>query len=202
MRITSLLILITALHVSARTVAQKVTLSSDNITIAQLFQKLNKQTGYSFLLKDAIIPANQKVSVHVKDASLEEVLNKTLQPLSLSFEIDNRIVFIIKSQKPAAAAVMAPPPLPAGIDVRGRVIDTSGAPLIGATIVVKGKQRGTLSGLKGEFELKEVPDGARLVISYAGDGSMEVTINDATKLPLIILVRPSHNELDEAIVQA
>ncbi len=201
MRITTLLILVTALHVSARTNAQKVTLSSDNITIARLFQRLNKQTGYSFLLKDAIISADQKVSVHVKDASLEEVLNDVLQPLSLSFEIDNKIVFIIPEKK-SGILITVPLPLPAGIDVRGRIIDSAGLPLNGASIVVKGMQKGVQSNPKGEFELKGIADGTQLVISYAGYTSVEVTITGTTKFPLIILLRPSHNELDETIVQA
>lgn len=204
MRITTLLILVTVLHVSARTTAQKITLSSDNITIKQLFQELNKQTGYSFLLKDAIVPADKKVSVHVKDASLEEVLTYTLKPLALTFEIDNKIVFVIPEPAkslPAATQTTAPPPQ-TGIDVRGHVIDSTGAPLIGATVMVRGMQKGAMSDNKGMFELKEVPEGARLIVSYAGYASTEVTVTQATKMPLIIMLKLSRNELDETIVQA
>lgn len=200
MRITTLLILVTALHVSARTTGQKVTLSSDNITIARLFQQLNKQTGYSFLLKDAIISADQRVSVHVKNASLQQVLNDALEPLSLSFEIDNRIVFIIQAQK--AAAAFTPPPPPPVADVSGRVIDSMGIPFTGASVHVKGMQKGTQTNVKGEFELKGIADDATLVISYTGYNTLEITINSTNRMPLIVMLRPSNNELDETIVQA
>lgn len=200
MRITTLLILVAVLHVSAKINAQKITLSSDNITITQLFQRLNKQTGYSFLLKDAVIGKDQKVSVHVKDASLEEVLTSTLKPFSLSFKINNKIVFIIPAPKPVAVADV---PLPdPGIDVRGRIIDSLGNPLEEASVVVKGMQKGAHSNARGEFELKEVAAGAYLIVSYTGYSTVELTITPETKFPLIIVLRPSHNALDEMIVQA
>jgi len=200
MRITTLLILVTALHVSARTDAQKITLSSDNITIARLFQHLNKVTGYSFLLKDGIVNPDQQISVHVRDASLEEVLKGVLGPLSLNYEIDDKIVFIVPAIKAGPPAPLPQPP--SGIDVHGRIIDSTGAPLAGASVVVAGMQKGTMSSLKGEFQLKSVPENARLIISYAGYSPVEVTITNTTSFPLIVLLRPAHNALDETIVQA
>ena len=54
MRITTLLILVFCLHLSAKTTAQKITLTSNNISIEQFFNQLEKQTGYSFYWKTVL----------------------------------------------------------------------------------------------------------------------------------------------------
>ncbi|MEJ0080930.1 MAG: STN domain-containing protein [Puia sp.] len=80
MRLTTLFILITALHLSAKTTAQKITLSASGITISQFFDQLSKQTGFSFLLGDGTVPTEQKINVHVTEMSLEDVLDQILKP--------------------------------------------------------------------------------------------------------------------------
>ena len=56
----------------------------------------------------------------------------------------------------------------ADIDVRGVVKSTTGEPLIGSTVRVKGLQKGTVTNEKGEFLLQGVSDNATLVISMIG----------------------------------
>lgn len=56
----------------------------------------------------------------------------------------------------------------ADIDVRGVVKSTTGEPLIGSTVRVKGVQKGTVTNEKGEFLLQGVSDNATLVISMIG----------------------------------
>ena len=51
--------------------------------------------------------------------------------------------------------------------VRGRVVDVSGEPLIGATIREKGGTRGTVTDIEGNFILS-VPDSAVLQVSFCG----------------------------------
>ena len=79
MRITTLLILVLSLHLSAKITAQKITLSSNNISIEQFFNQLEKQTGYSFLLENGVVSKDEKISVNVKDVSLEIVLDQILK---------------------------------------------------------------------------------------------------------------------------
>ena len=63
----------------------------------------------------------------------------------------------------------------ASFTVRGRVIDTYGEPLIGATIREKGGANGTVTDVEGNFFLS-VPDSAVLQISFVGYESQEVSV--------------------------
>ena len=52
----------------------------------------------------------------------------------------------------------------------GKVTDTSGEPLIGASVLIKGTSTGTVTDLDGNFELS-VPGGSQvLVFSFTGSG--------------------------------
>ena len=60
--------------------------------------------------------------------------------------------------------------------VTGNITDTSGFPLIGANVLVKGTTIGTITDIDGNYSL-EVPDGNNmLVISYTGYATQEVDI--------------------------
>ena len=56
----------------------------------------------------------------------------------------------------------------ADIDVKGVVKSSTGEVLIGATVRVKGLQKGTVTNEKGEFVLLDVNDNAMLVITMIG----------------------------------
>lgn len=61
--------------------------------------------------------------------------------------------------------------------VKGLVIDETGTPIIGATVVVKDRPTiGTSTSVKGEFELSGVPQTGKLQISYVGYKTQDVDV--------------------------
>lgn len=52
--------------------------------------------------------------------------------------------------------------------VRGSIVRQDGKPLHGAAIIVKGTTTGTTSDVNGYFDLKNIPEGSSLVISFVG----------------------------------
>ena len=80
------------------------------------------------------------------------------------------------------------------ITVKGKVTDTDGKPLIGATIMVKETNKGTISGTNGEFTI-QAEEGSVLVISYIGyltqeiaaAPSVSVTLEEGTALEEVIV---------------
>lgn len=83
--------------------------------------------------------------------------------------------------------------------VRGRVVDTNGEPLIGATIREKGGANGTVSDIDGSFFLS-VPDNAILQVSFIGYETVEVKV--AGRAMLEISLRENTVMLDNVIVTA
>lgn len=61
----------------------------------------------------------------------------------------------------------------AGIAIEGKVVDTQGEPIIGASVLIKGTENGTITDVDGKFSL-DAPAGSILVISYVGYVTREV----------------------------
>ena len=82
--------------------------------------------------------------------------------------------------------------------VRGRIVDAStGEPIIGASIHIKGKKRvGTVSDTQGGYTLSAAP-GVTLVISYIGYETLEVR---ATEKEQVIQLKESSQTLSELVV--
>lgn len=79
----------------------------------------------------------------------------------------------------------------------GFVFDTSGESVIGASVVVKGTTNGTITGMDGDFTLKNVKVGDIIVISFVGFTSQEVKW---TGKPLSITLKEDARTLDEVVV--
>ncbi|MDE5651118.1 MAG: carboxypeptidase-like regulatory domain-containing protein, partial [Duncaniella sp.] len=63
------------------------------------------------------------------------------------------------------------------ITVKGTVVDDTGEPVIGATVLIDGTSQGTATDFDGNFTLK-VPEGAKLKISYIGYDTQVVPAKD------------------------
>lgn len=82
--------------------------------------------------------------------------------------------------------------------VTGVVRDSSGEPLIGATVKVKGTNRGTATDLDGKYSIVAEP-GSTLVITYVGSEPMEVKVTGST---MDVNMTGANALLDEVVVTA
>ena len=85
----------------------------------------------------------------------------------------------------------------AQVEVKGVVTDDStGEPLIGATILVKDTSKGTITDLDGEFSITVDDENDLLVISYAGFKKIEVKVQPNMQISL----KEDIDLLDEFVV--
>ncbi|QJW89266.1 SusC/RagA family TonB-linked outer membrane protein [Spirosoma taeanense] len=85
-------------------------------------------------------------------------------------------------------------------DVTGKVSDEKGNELAGATVTIKGTNKGTNTDANGNFRIS-VPDGsAVLVFSYIGYARQEVTVGNQSVFNIKLL--PGESALNEVVVTA
>ncbi len=82
--------------------------------------------------------------------------------------------------------------------ITGSVTDESGAPLIGATIIVKNTSIGTTTDFDGNFSISVPDDSKILVFSYTGYQTQEVMIDGQTSFQIVLSTAIS--QLDEIVV--
>ncbi|MDE6291073.1 MAG: carboxypeptidase-like regulatory domain-containing protein [Muribaculaceae bacterium] len=83
------------------------------------------------------------------------------------------------------------------ITVHGYVDDSTGEPLIGATVMEKGTSNGTATDFDGNFTINVDPKGT-LVFSYIGYDPMEVPVNGRTEIK--VTLQENATMLQEAVV--
>jgi TonB-linked SusC/RagA family outer membrane protein len=67
---------------------------------------------------------------------------------------------------------------------KGKVLDDSGQPLPGVTVVVKGTTNGTVTDVDGVFTIANVANGTTLVFSFIGMSSQEVVFNGQSSIDI------------------
>ncbi|SMO40662.1 TonB-linked outer membrane protein, SusC/RagA family [Saccharicrinis carchari] len=80
--------------------------------------------------------------------------------------------------------------------VKGTVLDETGTPLPGASVVVKGTLNGTSTNLDGKFSLNVKSDATTLRVSFIGYQNLEVAITDNIRVSL----QPDTDVLEEVVV--
>lgn len=197
MKLITLFIIIACLHVSAASFAQRVTLSEKNAPLSEVFDKIQKQSGYQFFYKGNLLQ-DTKVSVNVKDVTVPDAMDAALKNLPITYTITNNII-VIKEREVAPKPVEKAndPPSPP-VTITGKVTDSLGTPLINATVAFKGTTKATITDDKGEFTIT-ANIGDVLTISYIGYKTKEVKIITAG-LNLFIQLSQENGRLKEVVV--
>jgi TonB-linked SusC/RagA family outer membrane protein len=196
MKITTLLLLITIMTVSASSLAQKITLNEKKATLEQVLKKIRQQSGYDFVYSDDMLTNAEPVTINIKDATLNEALQASLKDQRLTFEIaDGAVTFKVKEPNfiDKLKAIIT------NIDVTGRVLDEQGLPIPSATVTVRGTSNATITDASGYFSLKNIDDKAIIVISVIGYEKKEVAAkNNVGSIRLTI----AESKLDEVHIIA
>lgn len=80
--------------------------------------------------------------------------------------------------------------------VKGQVLDSTGEPVIGATVKVQGSKTGAVTDLDGNFSLNAAP-GSMIEISYIGYKNQTVKAGSA---PLKVTLKEDNQTLNEVVV--
>ncbi|MGE7774222.1 SusC/RagA family TonB-linked outer membrane protein [Chitinophaga sp. NPDC101104] len=194
MKLTAILMLAAALHVSAAGFSQTITLSRKNAPLGRIFSEIQKQSGYSLLYDMKLIRSAGPVSIDVQNASVAEVLEKCLQGHNLTFVINNNIIVI--REKAATAAV------PMAAVMTGSVTDDAGAPIPGASVELRDLRKGTVTDAQGRFRFADVPAGQHsLRVSFIGYETLDTAVQTGNEaFNIAIVLKPAVNKLKELVV--
>ncbi len=180
MRLTAILLFATFLTASARSGAQTVTINVKEAPLQQVLKLVEGQTGYQFFYKVSLEAKFKPVSLQLANLPIQEALNKIFANQVVAYELVNKTI-VIKEKDEVNTYVPPPSNL---IDVKGRVVDENGKPVI-ATVQVKGSNRVTSTNDSGYFEIKAVHENAVLVISAVNIDAREVRVNGRTEFGAI-----------------
>lgn len=205
MRMTSVLLLACCIHVSANTSSQTVTISGKSLTLKKVFAAVEKQTGYFVFSKKGMLNNSKPVTIEATNMPLREFIQLVMKDQPLHFFIeDNTIVITRKSSLPVTGpvngtAATIPVPEQAGsfLPITGRVTDSTGTPLHGATVTIRGRSKHVMTDAAGRFMI-EANAGDELTISFVGYESKKIKVDKETTLQIVL--RASLDEMSNVVV--
>lgn len=191
MKLTAIFLLAGLCQVSAGVYSQNITLKQKNASMDVIFRSIEKQSKYVFLYDDLELQNAQKVSIDVKNAPIEQVLNLCFKDQPLSYKIFDKTIVLKKHTETVAELFFE--------TIRGKVVDENGQPIIGASVMVKGTKVGATTDANGSFSIN-ANIGTTLVISYMGYNAREITID--SNRDYNVALQPVSTELTDVVVTA
>lgn len=172
----------------------QINISTPKATLGQVINQIKSQTKYQFFYDDRLSGISVD-AVDVKDVSLKELLDKVLKGKNITYKIEDNIVYLSSNDRSDDAYSSEQKRT-----ATGTVVDESGEPLIGATVLIKGTTAGVITDMDGKFTLTNIPGSAKtLVISYVGMKTKEITISSK---PVKVILESDAKNLEEVVVVA
>ncbi len=193
MKLTVSLILFACLQVSARTYSQdRITLRLEAAQIKKVLSAIEKKSDYRFLYNDDLLVNKPKVDVNVTNEEVTNVLDDIFSGNGIAYKVlDNKLIVLRAAVANEVVEIM-------DIRVSGRVLDASGQPLPGVSVTIKGTQIGATTDANGNFSITVPDENAKLVFSYVGFDSKEITVGKSTTLN--VTLQASTRTMDQVVV--
>ncbi len=184
-----------------QTILDKVfTLNSENVKLKAVISQVEKQTQVNFTFSPNSINADRVVSYSANKKKVLDFLQDLQRNYNIGYKVvENRVILymitpkgVSEKTKSESASV-----LPNKV-VSGIVTNEKEEPLVGVTILEKGKPNGTSTNERGEFSLKLTNDKATLAISSTGYEAIEQKVANITNIR--IKLTATSKSLDEVVV--
>ena len=167
----------------------KITIQQKDITVVDALKTVERQSKMSINYSDSELTGKVIAQLNLQNASLETALDTILKGTGFSFQIQGNYI-IIAEKKPVVAQILK--------NIKGKVTDESGEPLIGVNISVDGSSTGTITDFNGNFSINLPAGRKELVISYIGYKEQTVTVTGNG--PVNVKMISDTQALDEVVV--
>lgn len=178
----------------------QVSISNRPVTLVQLFQELESQTGFVFTYRKGDVEGIvHRATMEKAELSLASILRDVASHHGLLFKRVNQNISVRKAAGKMENPVWEPLLVEqlAQQTIIGVVKDATGVGLPGVSVIIKNTSMGTTTDIDGKFSL-ETPRNVVLQFSYIGFQTQEVEVGNRTSLEITML--EDARQLDEVVV--
>jgi len=177
MKLVTLFLFVAVMHVTAASYSQttKLTIVGQNLSVGEILERIEAQSNFSFFFNANQIDLSKRVSLNADNQVVNKILDEILNGTGLTYTVNNKLI-VIHKQGETDNVFSAQQTN----KITGKVIDSSGLPLPGVTIVPKGTTNGTVSSIDGTYSLPNVSSGSIIVFSFVGMKTQEIAIGNKT----------------------
>ena len=136
-----------------------ITLNFKNSPIQDILKEIKNQSGVGFMIKDnGDDNSLKKMSLNVKNVTIEAALTELLKGVNYTYTIVGKIITIEKKEVNSIAKIANTEKKSLQTQekaeerrIKGKVLDSEGRPIVGATIIIGNTSDGVISDADGNF---------------------------------------------------
>lgn len=176
-------------------ISNTVSLKSTNAKLIDVLRDIQNQTSIGYSIDGTINPNKiDKISIELNNASIPEALSQLSKTTHLSFRlIDGAILVSATPQAFPTTTQLTQNP----IEVKGKVVDEKGKPVVGATLI-SASGAGTITDNDGQFVLN-LTKAEEVEVSCVGYVTVIKNIT-ASKDNLVIEMQKDEMDVEEVVV--
>ena len=193
MRMCLVLLSCFTFSLSASTYAQqeRVSLNMKEVTVKMLLDEIQRQTDLHFIFNTEQTNSLGKVSIEVRNESVEAVLIRLFEGTDLTYSFRGNIIVVKRREDTRGQQEM--------LKITGKVVDEKKQVLPGVTLKLEGTTVGTATNTKGVFSLMLPVREGFLEFSFVGFKSKKVRFTEKSDTLLVVLVEDL-KQIEEVVV--
>jgi TonB-linked SusC/RagA family outer membrane protein len=175
----------------------KLTLELNEESLASALRKIESLTPFRFVYRKEEIREISNISLVKAERTVTETLSLILENTSFTFRQMKKNILIVRKEDGRSENTDAPL---IEHTISGKVVDDSGEPLAGVSIVLKGTSTGTTTDADGLYKLTLPDASGTLQFSFIGFATQEVSLDNRTTIDITLV--PDVQSLNEVVVTA
>ncbi|WBL26718.1 SusC/RagA family TonB-linked outer membrane protein [Zunongwangia sp. HGR-M22] len=175
---------------------QSITIKAKQISIQDLFDRIEKETDYRFVYSIDDFDIKRKVDVNVEDIEIISLLNQIIPNDNLIFKRFKSQIIIRKKTAQENRPDSSINLIQQQKNVKGVVKDEENFLLPGVNVIVKGSSRGTVTNMDGEFNIRTMPSDT-LVFSFIGYKEQQILVGTKSQFDVKMKIG---SQLSEVII--
>ncbi|PCH67459.1 MAG: hypothetical protein COC06_11275 [Bacteroidales bacterium] len=167
------------------------------LSLKEFIEELGNQTDYNFLFNEAELQSvTLKKTISYKNRPIDDVLKDINVQIPIVYTFDKKNIAIrLGKNKPEESSRPG--------KLSGHIYDKRNAPLLFANVVIEKLQKGTTTGLNGDYNMELSPGIYTVSFSYLGyitQRITEVTVKAGKTTMLDVNLQPTSEALQEVTI--
>ncbi|WP_460538519.1 SusC/RagA family TonB-linked outer membrane protein [Echinicola sediminis] len=173
----------------------QVKLNVHKASVEKVLQMIEAQTDFDFAYNQALVDADTKITLNMDD-NLRKVLKAITEQCDFEFKRVEQNIYVTAVDLPSSPTSQVEVKEK---EIQGQVIDVQrNEPIIGATVIVKGTSKGTVTDIDGNFIINLSDGEEELEVSFLGYENKTVTIVNQSQIT--IYLKEEEGLLEEVVV--
>ena len=183
MKLTFIILMGCLMQVSATVYSQatKFSFNLQNKQVLEVLKEIEDKSEFRFFYQREQVDVTRKIDLKVTERNVEAVLDELFKDQGVSYKVLQDNLIIITPERSGMSNFNQQKK-----SISGKVTDTSGMPLPGVSVVVKGTTQGIVTDNDGKYSITNTPENSVLQFSFVGMKVKEVNVGTQTTINVVL----------------